>query len=305
MKFHTILDEFSFQCFKPEGAIAIPSNKPLDANLITRDSPQFFLFESVWCHWQGGNTQVAQKWLQTNLVHYRKANIPIVFWNKEDPCDTGKFHLLAKLADIVLTTDSNSIQKYTNSGCPCVSCMMFAAQPLLHKPYAQSQTLDVVFAGAFYTRHKDRMDAYDYILKPLLPRIDIYARNMKHWPQECHKRIISSLPYNELLPVVSKYKIAINWSSIKSSPTMFPRRVVELPLSNVLVVSDDCMSVKRNFPHIPIATSAKETLDIVNYYLNHEQERVGLVEKIKEGILDRFLCSHQLQTILTLCEGLS
>ena len=111
----------------------------------------------------------------------QEKNIPVVFWNKEDPVYTETFMAAARMADVVFTTDIDCIQKYkTQLGHDRVYHLHFAAQPKIHNPIEKYKRKDkFCFAGAYYHRYKQRAAVFDNFAEEFIETkgFDIYDRN--------------------------------------------------------------------------------------------------------------------------------
>lgn len=51
----------------------------------------------------------------------------------------------------------------------------------------------------------------------------------------------------------------------------------------------------RNFEHVVWSTSAEETIDLVDYYLRHDEERKEIARKGREEILARHTYIHRVK----------
>jgi hypothetical protein len=179
--------------------------------------------------------------------------------------------------------------------------MTFPVQPAIHKNYFP-QTKTVCFAGSWNKHHPTRLEGVQNLIDPLMScGLNVFSR-MGSWPKEYRSLIVGSYPYEELLRKYSAYRIGLSVSSVRESPTMFPRRVVEMTCAGLLVLSDRCQGVASLFPEIPQSTSPEQTRQIVDYYLNHEPERAELVATIRKKILAEHTYRHRIEYISSLLE---
>lgn len=194
----------------------------------------------------------------------KKNNIPTIFWNKEDPVHFEKFKDPACLFDYVLTTDADMIPAYRNYvGHNRVSSMQFAANPLIHNPISlrTNKKDKISFAGSYYSnRHEDRKKDMDDILDVAqMFGLDIYDRNYVQnqagptpfqFPDKYQKNIIGNLKVTEMYKAYKDYRLILNVNSVKSSPTMFSRRVFEGLATGTPVISSYATGIKKTFHSI-------------------------------------------------------
>jgi spore maturation protein CgeB len=217
----------------------------------------------------------------------RRRGIPSVYWNKEDPVHFDRFLPVALACDVILTSDSDCIDRYRAAGFGgIVAAMAFPAQPKLHRQYLDKEPEKTVFfAGTYRPHHPDRVRSYHNIIVPALDYgLHIFSRRGQ-WPEECAPHIVGSYDYLDLIRKYSAYGIGLNISSVQNSPTMFPRRVVEMPLANVFVISDQSRALSKLFPAIPQSESAEQTKALLAHFLHNEAERTAILEQLKESIL--------------------
>ncbi|MBN2295670.1 MAG: glycosyltransferase [Pirellulales bacterium] len=306
--FHVIADTFSWSGWRHEATVRVlpvcdrKSKRKFQKVLasLDREPPQFLLIETVWENWGRGHRRrkfKQQAVIIGRMIHeYRSRGIPVVFWSKEDPPHFQRFIRWAKQCDLILTTDVGCVPRYRDYGCSSVHPMTFPAQPAIHKNYFP-QTKTVCFAGSWNKHHPTRLEGIHNLIDPLMnDGLDIFSRKGS-WPEEYLSHIIGSYPYEELLRRYSAYIIGLSISSVRESPTMFPRRVVEMICAGLLVISDRCLGVASLFPEIPQSTSPQQTREIVDYYLTHEADRLELVSSVREKILAEHTYRHRVEYI--------
>jgi len=309
---YVFADEFSWQAWRLEGAKRILPPKGIVRTCMWKrllrkppvDDVEFLLVESAWAGLPKSRNR--RQILLDLMRSFRRAGIPVVFRNKEDPVGFDKFIMLAAEADIVLTTDEGCIDRYRESGCRgIVDVLPFAAQPAIHRQYLQKDMEKrLFFAGTLRAKYQERMLGYEAVVRPALEfGLDIFSRK-GNWPAECKGHVVGTFPYLRLLKKYSSYLIGLNMSSVKNSPTMFPRRVVEMPLANILVLSDECPAVAKLFPEVPRSDSPTRTRDIISHFLTHEREREDIVGQTKKRVLADYTCAAQLSKIREMIQAL-
>jgi len=309
-RWHVVCDPFSWAGWEAEGAVRIPGpdgdREGWDRILKHPPQTEFLLVESVWIDFYKASK--LSELLRLMRV-FRKAGIPVFYWAKEDPPHFFEFLPLALMSDAVFTTEETCLPRYREAGFKGpVELLMFAAQPAVHRPYlAKDPEKKVFFAGAGRYRHADRNAAMEYMIRPAVAMgcTDLFARTNRYmglevWPEDCRPSIRGQLPYEELLREYSRYLIGLSVSSVPHSKTMFPRRVVEMPLADIFVISDNSQAVRRLFPEIPVVQYASETRDTIRFFLNHPAEREARLEALKRRILEKHTYAQSLALLRSL-----
>ncbi|HIX16070.1 MAG TPA: hypothetical protein H9740_10185, partial [Candidatus Hungatella pullicola] len=117
LKVACIMDRFTLDSYSPECRLLelTPDNWK---NEIDAFQPDLLFIESAW----EGKDKLWYKKIANGSKEYfeltsycRECNIPIVFWNKEDPIYTDVFMQAAQMADFVFTTDIDCVKKYKDT----------------------------------------------------------------------------------------------------------------------------------------------------------------------------------------------
>ena len=268
-----IMDRFTLDSYTPEclHLEITPQNWKSEINEF---KPDMLFIESAWKGkddlWYRKIDRFSQEIF--DLCSYcQDHNIPIVFWNKEDPIYTDSFMATASLADVVFTTDIGCISKYkAELEHDRVYHLHFAAQPLIHNPIKKYERKDkFCFAGAYYHKYKKRAEVFDNFSKVFIKTkgFDIYDRNYQNarpehaFPQEYDPYIIGKLEPQEIDVAYKGYYFGVNMNSVDQSQTMFARRSFELLASNTIVVGNFSRGVKNYFGDLTICTNDEKTLE--------------------------------------------
>ena len=194
------------------------------------------------------------------------SNVPVVFWNKEDPMHYEKFLPIAKLCSHVFTTDSELIGKYKQDlGHDRVGVLGFGADPMICNPLDRfrNKSETVCFAGAFYPEHHDeRVRQMLYVLPAvneykgaIYDRYSDLDTDRYRFPEQFQPFIRRSVPFDEIVKVYKKFKVFLNVNTIINSPTMMSRRVYELLASGTPVVSAPSKALEKQFPGIVLTAN--------------------------------------------------
>lgn len=297
----TICDKFTYECFRYE-ANFIPLTKQNWKSEIDESHPVMLFLESAW---NGNNgewtyTMVSYKKhlgdpLRKVIKYCQSKNIPVVFWNKEDPTNYEVFIDVAADCDYIFTTDGNILEKYKSRvGHNRVYALPFAAQPAIHNPIRDKNkklpVYEVCFAGSWYNNgHDTRRAQTEIVLDGTAHReLHIYDRMLhetKHresriFPEKYQPFIVCSLDYEQMLTAYRQYKLFLNINTVQDSPTMFSRRVFEILACGTPVVSthsDGMKAMLGNHVHI----------------VNNKDEAKNIVQQLLKSDLRREILGHQ------------
>ncbi|SHG98929.1 Spore maturation protein CgeB [Thermosyntropha lipolytica DSM 11003] len=238
--------------------------------------------------------------------------VPHLYWATEDPLFFEEVSLLfAPHCDYVFTLAEECNLWYAQRGIPS-STLTFACNPDIFKPLPprKGYSYDLVLAANNYywfaEGKKFRRQAIDIILKPLVDG----NYNLKVWggdwtnPQSDY--IIPEhmyggyIDYRETPYLYSSAKIVLGLQSVNNSLTQTSCRTYEIMGTGAFHLTPFTPAYAnffRNFEHVVWSTSPEETLEIVDYYLQHEEERKKIAKKAREEILARHTYMHRVRTM--------
>ena len=266
LKVACVMDRFTFESYKYECNLLelTPQNWKSE---IDGFEPDLIFIESAW---EGKDKLWYRKIANGSKEFFEMAsycqekNMPIVFWNKEDPVYTDTFMPAASMADIVFTTDIDCVKKYKETlRHDNVFHLHFAAQPALHNPVEKYERKEkFCFAGAYYHKYKHRSEIFDKFSEIFVETkgFDIYDRNYKSalpehaFPERYDKYILGKLDPTEIDVAYKGYLYGVNMNSESQSQTMFARRVFEMMASNTVTVGNYSRGVKNLFGDLTICT---------------------------------------------------
>ncbi len=268
-----IMDQFTLESYRPECQLL--ELTPDDwKNELREFAPDLLFIESAWkgkddLWYRKIDRSSKEIYELTNYCHQQ--NIPVVFWNKEDPVYTTQFMTTASLADVVFTTDIDCVQRYkTELEHDRVYHLHFAAQPQLHNPIEKYERKDkFCFAGAYYHKYKNRAKIFDKFSEIFIRTkgFDIYDRNYQNarpehaFPESYNPYILGSLPSSQIDVAYKGYMYGINMNSVQQSQTMFARRVFEMLASNTITVGNYSRGLKNYFGDLTICTDDDRTME--------------------------------------------
>lgn len=304
LKVAAIMDPFTLESYRPECSIL--ELTPMQwKEQLEEFAPHMVFIESAWHGkdklWFRKVDRYSRE-LDELSVYCNEKNIPIVFWNKEDPVHTSTFMITAALADFVFTTDIDCIKRYkTELGHDRVYHLHFAAQPIIHNPIDKYDRKDkFCFAGAYYHKYVKRAAVFDKFAKVFIENkgFDIFDRNYKNalpeyaFPEFYDKYILGNLQPSEIDVAYKGYNYGVNMNSVQNSQSMFARRVFELLASNTILVGNYSRGIKNYFGDLTISTEETETLEnmLNKYCFNqetlHKYRLLGLRKVLSEHLYE-------------------
>lgn len=315
-----ILDEFSMECFGYEWNLIPLSRRTWRQQL---DDVDFVFLESAW----NGNAGEWKYQLTGDsgpkgdtialLSACRARGIRVVFWNKEDPPHFDDFLPLAKLCDVVFTSDSRLLERYqTELGHNRVAVLPFAAQPAIHSPARPAQNFavrDIAFAGMYFA-HKfpERREQMDMLLGAAADAsgrmeygLEIFSRflgddDRYQFPGKLAEHVIGSLPYRNLLTAYKYYKVFLNVNSVVDSPSMCARRIFEIIAAGTPVVTTPSAATCEFFPRdeLPQPESRHDAELILRAFVRSRELRERTVHKAQRRIWREHTYSKRAMTVM-------
>ena len=316
----TILDEFSAESFGYEW-----DTVPLDRNgwSTQLDSVDFVFIESAWNGNQGDwkfkltGTAGPSPEVTDLLAECRRRGIPTVFWNKEDPPHFDDFLPLAKMFDVVFTSDVRLVHKYKERlGHDRIAPLAFAAQPAIHSPVRPAKNFaarDIAFAGMYFTHkfpeRRAQMDlllgAADKVSPRMEQGLEIFSRFLGdderyQFPGSLADRVVGSLPYRNLLTAYKNYKVFLNVNSVVDSPSMCARRIFEITAAGTPVISTPSEATKRFFPpsELPQPETQEEAELALRSYVRSSELRDRTVHLAQRRIWKEHTYTHRAMSIM-------
>lgn len=240
----------------------------------------------------------------------RDAEIPTVFWNREDGVHFDRFIDSAKLFDRVLTVDERMLPHYREALGPDakIGVMMFAASARLHKP----RTVDVLrrasFVGSYSSHHAARKQWQDKMfLSAEAIGLTVYDRNSSRksaeyrYPPHPWIDVRRAVPYARTAEIYRRHAVNLNVNTITNSATAFSRRLVEIIATGSLALTNVTPAVSNIFDKYCIATNDAEEARQVFDRISRDGLSKKDIEKCREGadyVMKNHIWRHRLEQIL-------
>ncbi|WP_339393918.1 glycosyltransferase family protein [Brevibacterium metallidurans] len=315
-----ILDEFSMESFGYEWQLVALKRSAWKSQL---DDLDFVFLESAWNGNQGewqfqltGASGIKPDAIEL-LEECRRRGLAVVFWNKEDPPHFDDFLPLARLCDVVFTSDVRLVPKYqAELGHDQVGVLPFAAQPAIHSPARPSRNYaarDIAFAGMYFA-HKfpERREQMDLLLGAaanvsgrMTHGLEIFSRFLGdderyQFPGELADHVVGSLPYRNLLTAYKHYKVFLNVNSVIDSPSMCARRIFEIAAAGTPVVTTPSAATTEFFPQdeVPQPTTREDAEWTLRALVRSRELRDRTVHKAQRRIWREHTYSHRAMTVM-------
>lgn len=235
-------------------------------------SPDVLFCESAWCGidrypncWRGRVYKDRRLLFENRkellaIIAYCKAhNIKTVFWNKEDPTyfqhQIYDFTDTALHFDYIFTTAIECIEKYIELGHKNVYLLPFGVNIERFNTEKRCYTpKTVIFAGSWFSDQPKRCADLEAILDFVIAKgwkLDIYDRKSEskggrfRFPSKYKRYIRKAVPYSEIPDLFKKYEYAINVNTVTESETMFSRRLLQMTMCGITVISNDSVALSN------------------------------------------------------------
>ncbi len=250
----------------------------------------------------------------------KKKGIFNVWWSADDPTCCGQVSLpAAKRADLVFTPVDYLIPEYEKFGIKAFlqpnACSPHHVKVSPKPEYRNDLAL---VASNYAMRHVDeetknsilykfRVDGIYQIVKPLVDAekdLKVYGR----WWNEIDRAYIlpsafygGVLPTEEVAHVYSSSKIALGIQQVATSKTYVSTRTYEVLGSGAFHLTQYSQGVENYFKkgvHLDWSHSAEETLELVDFYLAHDDIREKIALNGQREVDEKHRLIHRAKTVL-------
>ncbi|MBI5975392.1 glycosyltransferase [Staphylococcus canis] len=232
------------------------------------DDYDFVIIASTWKgidgYWEGNTNINSEKYEELTyfIRSLKKRNIPVIFFNKEDPVNFDVFKMHAKEVGTVITTEVSYKEKYRQLiGNDQVYHTHFPINPSIHNPINKSHDTNqsVVFAGSWVQKYQERINdtrtLFDGVIRSDYD-LTIFDRNLwldqtkYQFPSNYIKYIAAPLTHEQTMKMHKLHPNAINLNTIKYSSSMCANRVFELQAMGNFLISNYNTFVNMAFPQV-------------------------------------------------------
>lgn len=243
----------------------------------------FVIIASTWRgidgYWEGNSNSHSSKFheLKALITNLRSRHIPVIFFNKEDPVNFDIFKTHAQLADYVVTTEVDYVEKYQELlGHRRVTSAHFPINPTLHHPIGTDRLLDsrhVVFAGSWLNKYSERSKDMRHMFDGALENgwdLTIYDRNLwlektkYQYPSRYLPYIAAPLTHTHTMTMYRKFPFVMNVNTIKYSRSMCANRIYEQQAMGSMLISNYNTFVNAVYPQVQIIFDPEDMAKMKN-----------------------------------------
>lgn len=311
-----IADEFTANAFAFEWKQTMPTPDNWK-ELLSSEKPDLLFIESAWegnggtWRYQLTGSRAPRKEISELIEACKREGVPVVFWNKEDPPHFEDFLDVAKLADVVYTTEESLLDKYQRAlGHARVYLMPFAAQPRMHSPAQPSGVVRdraVAFGGMYFRdKYPERREQMEYLL-PAAAKcgLDIFSRQYGgdekyQFPSDFNDYVRPGIPYEQMVGAYHRYNVILNVNSVPDSSSMCARRIFEATACGAAVVSAPSLAIERYFGNGGISTPAtqQDAYQVIRPLVRNKEWRDRIVHLAQRFVWEGHCYSHRVDLIL-------
>lgn len=244
-----------------------PSNY---GELLNDHDIDMLIYTTCWSginkdEWRGAAyRESVQSALDDILKYCKDKKVPTVFQSIEDPSNYEYFLPIARKFDVVLTTDTDCLDRYMDDlGHGRVYFCEYGVNPHVNNPIGcrREAVNAAFFAGSFPTKYPERCQDMEILFDSVNrggERLLIADRNFGSgnpsldYPARFRSMMMGPLDHLSLQAAHKYFRWAVNFNSIKSSPSMCAMRVYELQAQGRRMLSNYARSVLNRFPDVQI-----------------------------------------------------
>ena len=283
--------------------------------------PDILLVESCWGGYAGSWKYCVASYpdypKRNNLKLFKLVNfakslgIPCVFWNKEDGVHFDRFIDSAKFFDIVFTVDETCIPRYQQVLNPDtrLEVLPFAVQPKIHFPgNYPAKYFRVNFVGSYSQHiHAERRQWQDMMFRAAEPYgLTVFDRNSERknanyrYPSWPWIETRCSVPYDKTADIYRDYLVSFNVNTVRNSPTMYSRRVVEILACAGIMVTNPADSIACEFSeYCDVVHSEEECAEVLKeIFADGGASRRERSRAAADYVLSKHTWEHRLRQIV-------
>lgn len=249
----------------------------------------------------------------------KKYRIKHAYWATEDPRWTERWslpYIEATSPDYIFTIDRESVPFYSEQG-QRAFYLPWACNPDFHRPVAprREYSCDIALvATAGVTWSSYRRDSARILLKPLVERNYNVLIWGKRWDvldpgivgfDVLDDQLRGKLPYRETNHVYASAKIILGFQNLTTEITS---RTFEIMGARGFILAPDTEAVTNCFrpgKHLVVSRSEEETLDLVDYYLRHEDERKEISRQGQKEVYAKHTYRYRALEVLKAISGIA
>jgi len=282
-----------------------------------RGNVAFILHFSDWAH----------RWLPT-LPDYRhiKPKVPVVFWSREDPFHYKIFKWESETADIICTSEEESIPDYKKDypDTPTICTPMAAAPHIFHPAVDKDREWDIVFVGNRYKNREVRERGESEVLIPAIEwalennkKIGVWGKGGPGTPDLFtweNLPLVWDTPgvYQpetlrlEAADIYRKAKVVLSYTSCPDAQTMLPNRLLQAAATGCVILSQRTPATDRILGKSGYhsSRSAEETKKKLSHIFDNLDECFQQAESTRTHVISNHTFKQRLERIIRVVERL-
>jgi len=198
-------------------------------------------------------------------IPYHLNASPLIYWAIDTHVDMATCLTKAKHADIIFAAQKDGAKELAELSGKEVTWLPLACDPMVHyEPGFVDKKYDICFVGTvgLEPQFSERLD----FLESMFAKYEFYHGN--RFFKECTQKYAES-------------KIVLNYA-IKDDINM---RVFEAMASGSLLITNEVPHLHALFPDLPTFQDTEGAMALVDYYLQHEEEREKLARELQKEAL--------------------
>ena len=252
----------------------------------------------------GGPLDLSSPQLRELVTGLRGRGIPSAFWNTQDPLGYDLHLATAKLFDVVFTVAEECVPRYQEDlGHDRVHLVPFGVQPRVYNPVSIGpRDRPLALLGSY--SNGDQVGG-DLLVQPALevgleildePGTDDGDRT---WPDQFLAHYLGRLDHDQVPNAYKTYRGFLHLDDGSQSPSVCPRRVLELAASNTPIISTDVAAIERFLAQGFVrVTSPEEARASLRFFLQSEEYRARIAHLALRAVMRRHTTSHRVDAIL-------
>ena len=255
LKVGVIMDEFTIECFRDECEL-ITFAQDNWKQVLAAQRPEFLFVESTWKGNDGAWRYRVNRTSTKRMIRFRlwyngvahKTSQPCSGIRKIRPISTASWP--RRVCSITSSRPMRIVSRTIVSGSITIGFMPCRSRPnpafTIRSTVKKSDSAICASRGTYHReKYPQRQRDLETLLTPAKTRgLTIFDRQHGYgqedrysFPPEYHEFVRGGLPYMEMVQAYKAYEVFLNINSVRESPTMFSRRVLELLACGTPVIS--------------------------------------------------------------------
>lgn len=208
-----------------------------------------------------------------------------------------------KIYDVVLTSLPNFVTYFTDIGVPCELNRLAFEPKVLKKINNNDKTIQVSFVGSMSPYHTQRIQLLEYLCNNT--NISIWGNGISSISNKSpiHKHYKGTAWGLEMYQILHDSKITINNHIGIAGDYANNMRLYEATGSGALLITDYKKNIDEIFKigkEVIVYHDIEECAELINYYLDHEEERETIAHAGQERTLKEHNYYNRVQEIINI-----